>query len=253
MSPLEIAGIVFACVLVAALAGMVLRVVIPDQHFSSESRDTVKLVMGLIGTMAALILGLLVASAKTSYDAQNNELTQLSADVRMLDRFLDLYGPDARQARDLLKNVVAASIDRIWPPDRAQSANLAPLSLEGATGAFYSAVQNLSPQTDSQRYVQGQVLQMLPNMSRMRLLMYEQTSSSISWPFLSVLVFWLAILFAGFGMLTPRNATVIVTLAIGALSVAGAVFLILELSEPYAGLLQIPSTGVRNVLAMIGK
>jgi hypothetical protein len=213
----------------------------------------VKLVMGLIATMAALVLSLLVASAKTSYDTQSGEMTQLSANILMLDRMLSLYGSDAGEARELLRRIVTSSIDRIWPQDRAHSADLAPPPTQSGVGAFYMAVQSLSPRTDAQRFIHGQVLQTVANIGQTRVLMYEQTSSSISWPFLIVLVFWLCILFSGFGLLAARNATVMAALLVGALSVAGAVFLILELSQPYEGLLQIPSTGLQNTLAQLGK
>ena len=254
MSAMSVAGIVFACVFGAALLGMLLRMMLPAHHLADDSKDTVKLVMGLIATMAALVLSLLVASAKTSYDAQSSAITHLSADVVSVDRMLSLYGPETAEARGLLREIVVGMIDRIWPQDRGRGAGLAPPPwTQGAIGAFYTAVQDLSPRTGGQRFLQGQVLQTIASAGQTRVLMYEQASNSISWPFLVVLVFWLCVLFAGFGLFAARNATTTTVLLVGALSVAGAVFLILELSQPYEGVLQIPSVGLRNALAEMGK
>ena len=254
MSALGIAGIIFVCVFGAALIGMLLSMTLPKHHLADDSKETVKLVMGLIATMAALVLSLLVASAKTSYDSQSSAITQLSANVVLVDRELSLYGTEASEARVHLREAVAGMIDRIWPRDRTRGADLAPPAAQGTPlGAFYMAVQNLSPRTDGQRFIQGQVLQTLASTGQTRMLMYEQASNSISWPFLGVLVFWLCVLFAGFGLFAARNATTITVLLVGALSVAGAIFLILELSTPYEGVLQISSAGLRNALAEVGK
>ena len=86
MSAMAVGGIVFACVFGGALLGMVLRRALPAHHLSTDSKDVVKLGMGLVGTMAALALGLLLASAKSAYDAQADELRQMSATVLLLDR-----------------------------------------------------------------------------------------------------------------------------------------------------------------------
>src|SRR5258706_2839022 len=104
MSSITASLIVFACVFGGALVGVFLRSALPQQHLSAESKDIVRLGMGLVGTMAALVLGLLVASAKGSYDAQSSELTQMSANIVLLDRILAHYGPEAKQTRDMLRH-----------------------------------------------------------------------------------------------------------------------------------------------------
>jgi hypothetical protein len=124
---------------------------------------------------------------------------------------------------------------------------------QGGVATFYASVQGLSPQTDSQRFIQGQVLQLLVTIGQTRALMFQQNTAPISWAFLVVLIFWVGVLFAGFGLLAVRNATAITALLVGALSVAGAVFLVLELSQPYTGLLQISSAGLENALAVLGR
>jgi hypothetical protein len=117
MNFIAIRLIVLACVFGGALFGMFLRGVLPEQHLSADSKDTVRLGTGLIGTMTALLLGLLVASAKSFYDTQSSELTEMSAKIVLLDRVLAHYGPETKEVRDLLHGAVARTLDGLWPKD----------------------------------------------------------------------------------------------------------------------------------------
>jgi hypothetical protein len=252
MAPLNIALVIFGVIFLGALLGVGLRRRLPEQHIGESSKDVVRLVMGLIGTMAALVLGLLIASAKGSYDTQSGELVQLSAQIVQVDRMLSAYGPEANEARAQFRSAVERAVDRIWPSDHPGTANLDLPGNANVPTTSFATIANLQPQTNAQRAAQSRALEIATDLSRTRVLMYEQSGSSIAWPFLVVLVFWLLILFMGFGLFAPSNATVIVTLLVGALSVAGAIFLILELDQPYAGLMQLSSTPLRNALAQIG-
>lgn len=251
MGPMTIAGIVFGVVFLGALFGVVLRATLPDQHTKEASKDVVRLVMGLIATMSALVLGLLIASAKSSYDTQSGELVHLSTDVIQLDRILAHYGPEALQARAGFRDAVERAIERIWPQDDRGPANLALQDDKNDPDDFYAQISNLQPQTSAQRFAQARALELGAELSRTRVLMYEQAGSTIAWSFLIVLVFWLFILFMSFGLYAPANATVVAVLFVGALSVAGAIFLILELDQPYKGMMHLASTPLRNALAQI--
>ena len=143
MSPLVIGGIVFTCVLGGGLLGLVIRKALPDEHLSADTKDIVKLVVGLIGTMAALVLGLLIASAKSSYDVRSGEVTQMSANVVLLDRVMAHYGPETKGARESLRGSVASAIDRIWPDDGSRRAQVTPTT--GAEG-FYDKILTLAIQ-----------------------------------------------------------------------------------------------------------
>jgi hypothetical protein len=252
LSPIAIALVVFVCVFGGAVIGMTLHITLPGHHLDGDSKDVVKLVMGLIGTMAALVLGLLIASAKGTYDTQSSDVAQLSADVGEIDRILALYGPETKEARGALRRSVNQGIELIWPKDSVKAANLDPAAGKGQSDAFYDSIQKLSPQTDAQRFAKSQVLQITTGIAHTRLLMQAQLGGSIPMPFLVVLVSWLVLLFVGFGLLTRFNGTVISALLVGALSVAGAIFLILELDQPYGGLLRISSAPLQGVLAKIG-
>ncbi len=249
MNSLAISGIVFAFVFGGALLGILLRATLPKEHLSSESRDVVKLAMGTIATMTAVVLGLLVASAKGFYDEQSRELTEMSSRIVLLDRVLAHYGPEAKDARDLLRDSVVRMLDRVWRKDAAQTAKLEPA---GGGEVVFDKIQELSPQNDAQRSLQGRALGLAIEVGQTRLLMFEQASTSISKPLLLVVVFSLSITFASFSLHVSPNPTVIVTLILCALSVSGTLFLILEMYTPFQGLIQIPSDPLRNALAQLG-
>jgi len=229
---------------------MLIRAFLPQHHLAAESKDLVKLGMGLIGTMSALVLGLLVASAKGSFDAQRSELTQISANVILFDRILARYGPETKEVRELLRSSVAGAIERVWPKDSSQPGKLEPT---GGSEAILDKILELSPKSETQRTLLAQALKLQGDVAQMRWLLFAQRGSSIPTPFLVVLVFWLAIIFASFSLFAPPNATVIATLLVCALSVSGAILLILELDRPFAGLIQISSEPLRNALEQLGR
>jgi hypothetical protein len=251
MSSLVVSSIIFACVFGSALLGMVFRRLLPEHHLSAESKDVVKLGTGLIGTMAALVLGLMVGSAKSAYDGQKNNLVQMSVKLVLLDRALAHYGPDAKLPRDTLKTAVGRMLAQIWPDDRSQAAVLDPTAAK--VEDLYDQIQALTPKTDAQRSLQTSALSVTVDLGHLRWLLFQQSGSAISTPLLVVLVFWLSVIFASFGLMAPGNATTIVTLILCALSVSGALFLILELDRPFDGLIQMSSEPLRNALARLGQ
>lgn len=249
MSALATGSIVFICVFGGALLGMFLRSILPEQHVSAESKDAVKVGIGLIATMAALVLGLLVATAKASYDTKSNELTEMSANTVMLDRMLAHYGPETRTIREVLHRAGARTLEALWPQN-GQAPRLEPV---GGAEVLYDAIAALSPKNDAQRAIQSQALNLTIDIGKMRWLLFVQSGSSISTPFLIVLVFWLTIIFMSFGLFAPHNVTVGATLLVCALSVSGAIFLILQLDRPFEGLIHISSAPVQSALAHLGK
>jgi hypothetical protein len=239
MNSLVIALVLLGCSFGGGLLGMYLRSRLPAHELDGDSRDVVKLVMGLVATMAALVLGLLVASANTAHDRQNERLREFSANVILLDRTLALYGPEARTLRDGLRNVIRQTHDAVWSADGVRPENLNSATVQRAARANLQMVVALEPQTDTQRTLKARAFEQVDTVSRTRLQMFESRGGQIAWPFLAVLIFWISILFLGFGLLGPFNATLAVTQFLGALSVSGALFMILELNEPYGGLLRI--------------
>lgn len=250
MSSIAISLITFALVFGGALLGITLRAVLPQQHLTDESKDVVKLGVGLIATMAALVLGLLIASAKSSLETQNTEVTEASARIVLLDRVLAHYGPEAKEARDTLRSAVAGALDSVSTKDVPDPSQLK----SSASGEdVYDKIQALSPKDDKQRSIQVQALSLAIGMLQTRWLISEQRVNSVSLPLLIVLVFWLTIIFISFGLFATRNATVVVSLLISALSVSGAIFLILDMYSPYGGVIRVSSAPLRAALAHLGQ
>ncbi|HZD51101.1 MAG TPA: hypothetical protein VE178_20340, partial [Silvibacterium sp.] len=185
MNSMTISLVAFACVFGAALFGMILRALLPKQHLSADSKDTVRLGMGVIATMAALVLGLLVASAKNFYDTQSSELTQLSANVVLLDRVLAHYGPEAKETRDLLRAAVARTLDQMWHQEQQGHSQTAPTVVGGEI--LYDKIQALSPASDTQSALKAQAASMAIDLGKMRWLMFQQATTSVSVPLLVIL------------------------------------------------------------------
>jgi hypothetical protein len=256
MSSLAVTGIVFACIVGGIILGMTLRAILPEKHLSAETKDLVKLGMGLVGTMTALVLGLLIASAKGSFDTQRNGLAQLAGNVILLDRALAHYGPESEEARKMLHAAVTDMLQHTWPEENPVPGQRVEKSgTEGKYEHLYEKIQGLAPEnkTDVQRTFQAQAMKTMMDMAQSRWLLFSQKGSSISTPFLVVLVAWLTLILVSFGMFAPPNATVFITLLICALAVSSAIFLILELDRPFDGILQISSAPVQNALEQLGR
>jgi hypothetical protein len=240
------ASIVCLICLAGAAVGTGLRRVLPDHHLSPESKDVVRLGSALIATIAALVLGLLISSAKSSFDTQRSEVRQMAANFVQLDHTLELYGPEAREIRILLREAILPWVEHIWHNQMTKA------GVETGSASLaervYTGIMALAPQNEIQRAVKPQLVQVITSIASERYELYEQSDGSIPLPFLAVLVFWLAIIFASFSLFSPLNPTTIAALAVFALSASGAIFLILEMDQPFTGLLQISDAPLRSAL-----
>jgi hypothetical protein len=248
MNTILIALVISGCLFGAVWLGMLLRRLLPEHHLSSDTKDAVKLAMGLVATMAALLLGLLVSSAKGTYDAQRNQVIQMAAKIAVLDRVLGLYGPEAADPRAQLRTAVEEAVRRVWI--QARIVPLHKLTDRHAGDAVHSAIQQLDPHNDSQRLLKSQAVSLGMEIGELRALMLAQSVASISMPLLVVVVCWLVVIFFSFSLLAPPNATATLALIVSAFSVASAIFLILELDRPFGGLIQIPSEPLLNALSL---
>lgn len=250
MHSLTLSCLVFVFVFGGALLGMFLRKVLPVNHLDSESRDTIKVGMALVATMCALVLSLLISSAKSFYDAQSAELTVVSSNIILLDRTLAHYGPEADPPRKHLRMSVEEVVKRaegpMTPDSHAVSAS------NHRVDTLFDLIQDLSPKDDRQRAIQSQALSVLAGLQQTRWLIFEQELTSVSIPLFVVLIAWLTFLFISFGLFAPVNATVVGSLFVSAFSAAGAVFLILEMYSPYRGLIRISIAPLRAALAQLG-
>jgi hypothetical protein len=247
MSSVWVGLIAFACLFGSAVLGTFIRSWLPEHHQSADSQRIVSLGAGIIGTMAALVLGLLIASAKGSFDTQSNELTEMAAKIALLDRGLAVYGPEAQNSREVLQHLVDRTVAELWP-NKQHSQENASRPPRITPGELYQSIDELSPQNDLQRAIKTQATGMVAQLAEQRWLILQQRRSSVSKPLLVILIFSLAINFFTFGLFAPRNLTVIATLCVCALASAGAIYLMMEFYHPYGGLIQIPRATLQNAL-----
>jgi Protein of unknown function (DUF4239) len=252
MNPMAMSWIAFACVFGGTFIGMFLRNRLPGHHLSGDTKDVVRLGTGLIATLAALVLGLLIASANSTYETQSSQVKQLTANIVLLDRTLAQYGPETDSVRSLLRRAVASLADRIWRESGSDSGKAGPFEASDAALSFYDEILKLSPRNEAQRSLQARVVDASTDLAKTRLLLFARAGGSIPMPFLAILIFWLTVIFASFSLFAGYNATTIVALCIFALSASASIFLILELSQPFTGLMMISDEPLRNALVPLG-
>jgi hypothetical protein len=247
---LAIAPIAFACFLGSALLGMWAHRVLPEHHVKDESKDLLKLGLGIIGTSAGLVLGLLVAGASGSYNVQRANVTEMATKLALLDRVLAHYGPGSHDARQVLRTTAISVRDQMWPANGAGNSQLRPVF---AGEDVFDRIEELAPRTQEQRSVKDIALRLALDLGELRWQIYEQLTSSISIPLLVMLVFWFSVTFCGFGIVSPSNPTTVTAMALCAVSISGAIFLMLEMYSPFQGLVRISSAPIEQAVAILGR
>jgi hypothetical protein len=249
MSALSLSGIIFAVMLGGIWLGTLLRRILPKDHLNEHAKDVVRLGVGLIATVAALVLGLLIAAAKGSFDTQTTQVKQITANLILLDSVLAQYGPEALPIRQHMRSAVGSFADRLWR--EKETATSGPFEANPAEEQVYLEIQKLSPQNDFQRSLQSRAVQVGNDLAQFRFMLYVESESLIPTPFLAILAFWLVIVFASYSLFAPLNATLFTCLSLFAFSAACAIFLILELGRPFTGLMMVSSAPLRNALGAL--
>jgi hypothetical protein len=253
MSALSISAIVFVFVFGGAILGGALRSVLPTHHLAEESKDIIKLAIGLIATLTALVLGLLVGSVKGSFDAKNEDVRRIATNLVLLDRLLAQYGPAAQPARDLLRETAAsrhhALVTSHLTPTRPNESTVATAGIEGVQ----RMLRDLPVKTRAEELLQVRALEVSGELAQTRWLLAENFASSIPAPFLVVLVSWLFIIFMSFGLFAPSNGTVLAALFVCALSVSGALFLIVEMDAAFGGIIRVSLAPLTDAVERLGK
>ncbi|MGD0785278.1 MAG: hypothetical protein ABR969_05640 [Sedimentisphaerales bacterium] len=259
MISIMIGLITFTCVFGGAMLGMYLRNVLPDHHLQDDSKDAMKAGVAIVATLSALVLGLLISSAKDSLDSMNTAFTQNGARIIMLDRVLSFYGPETQEIRRQLKDTVQTMVDRMWHRDKIKKnndSNNAKTQTAKRTDGMELIVddlRNLTPQNDSQRQLQIQALQIGNDLLQSRWMVIEQAQITLPVIFLVILIFWLTILFISSGLFSPYNSTVIIVLLICAMSVSSAIYLVEDMSRPFQGMMKVSSAPLDKALQRLGK
>jgi hypothetical protein len=248
---LHTSEVAFIFIFGGALLGMLLRLVLPEPHLNPDTKDVIRLSTGLIATLSALVLGLLIASAQSTFQAQSNQIKQITANVILLDNILTRSGAEAEPVRVLLRSSVTRLVERIWSERYSDEPKTAPFEASSSANLFFDRLLELSPQNDVQRLMQTRAIQIGIDLAQTRVLLVE-SGSGIPKPFIAVLVFWLMIIFASFGLFARPNFTIVAALLASAFSASAAIFLILDLSHPFSGLMAIPSGPLAHALAPLG-
>ena len=243
MNSIAISGCAFALVLGGALLGTFLGRRLPEHHLSGENKEVVRLAMALVGTLTGMALGLLIGSAKTYYDTQGNELTQMSANVARLGEVLENYGPEANGVHETLRLAVARVLEENWPNERVENWKLSPKA--GHIQEVYDQLRVLAPKDEEHRIMQSEAVGLLRNLAQLRGLFIAQSGTTILMPLLFVMIFWMTSIFVSWGLFSRANAVSVTTFLVAALCVSGAILLILEMYTPYKGLLRLSSAPLR--------
>jgi hypothetical protein len=243
--------IALAFIFGGALVGVAIRKALPEHHLAGDTKDVIRLGTGLVATIAALVLGLLIASANSSFQTKNGQVQRITADLILLDGLLAQYGPEARPVRKLVRPAVALLVERIWGSDQSRTARSSPFKASAAGEEASAMIDTLETHSEAQRLIKARAERIGVDLMQTRLHLLEQAGNAIPIPFLAVLVFWLAIIFASFGMFSRLNPISTAALFVFALSAAAAIFLIVELSQPFSGLMQISSDPLKNALGPI--
>jgi hypothetical protein len=241
--------VAFVVIFGGALVGMFAARSLPEHHLSDATRTAVTVSVAIVGTLSALVLGLMISTASSSFSARSNEVTEISSYLVRIDRILQRYGPDAQDARAKLHAYVVAKTQELFPvagePTQTNEATA------GLLEAMQDAILSLPPTDERHSWLRTQALTLSGSLFEARWLLEQQTASTIPIPFLVLVIFWLAIVFASFGLFAPANGTAIAALLLCSMAVSGGITMILELDSPFSGLVRISAEPMRHALKII--
>ena len=237
MSSIQAGLLILTIVFSGALLGVLLGRLLPERHLSSDTKAVITVSMATVGTLSAMVLGLLVSTASSSFSTRNAEVVQFSRDLVRMDRFLRRFGPAAQTSRDLLHQYATMKYRDLFPPGGGTPSLDNPRTLT---------------MTSRQQWLQSQALQVVGEIETTRWALAQPNSSLIPLPLLGAMVIWLTVIFASFGLFTPRNATAIAALFFAAFALAAAVKIIIDM-ETLQGRVRISSLPMRQALDDINR
>ncbi|MFK4442714.1 hypothetical protein ABH944_002824 [Caballeronia udeis] len=267
MTELETAAVVFLCLLAATGLGVLVRPLLPEEHKADETVQLLKLVVGMLVTFAALVLGLLTASSKTVFDTTTADIRTYAAELIQLDNSLREYGPAADVPRHILRAYTAAAIASTWSQEPPPAGDYYQKTLgpgygtdnldSRVLGAMLERAQRytreLQPGDAFHQKLAEEALGRFDQLIQQRWKIVEEARGSASSPFDRILVFWLLVIFLCFGLIAPRNTLALVTITLGALSIASTVLVILDLDTPFTGAILVPSQPMRDALSYLNR
>ena len=249
MNELVVGLISFVAIFGSALLGIVVARALPKHHLSDQTRTAVSVSAAVVGTLSALVLGLLISTANSSFSARSSEVTAISEDLIRMNRMMQRYGPEADDVRAKLRTYATAKMQELFPasgkPSRAGEATVRMME------TTQDAMLLLAPTDEKHRWLRSQALTLSDGLLQARWLLTEQSGSHIPLPFLILLMFWLSIVFGSFGLFAPRNVTAVVLFCLCSMAVSGCITMILELDSAFSGLIRVSAEPMRQALAQI--
>jgi hypothetical protein len=240
----------FVALMAGIAAGVALRRHLGTAQLGTSQKEVVRLGAGFLATLSAVLISLMIASAKNSYDTQFAHFRTLAAYLVETDQLMAQYGLETTELRILMRQAVPAAVDRIWREKRSATQDSAFTSASLAE-QINGAIASLTPANDTQRALKRRIEEASAEIARTRLLMFADGDTAILTPFLLILIFWLAVVLASYAMFVEPDPVVIGALLVVALSISSALFLVVDLNQPFVGLMQIPKEQLRNTLAPI--
>lgn len=250
MDSVKITLISLVCLAVGVAIGIFSRSRVPEHHIANDSRDVIRLAVGLIATLVAMVLSLLISSSSNFYNSVDGEYREALASIRQLDDRLKSYGPEAEPARAMLRAVAVRAFKDRWPGGDFGPAPNPPVGRD----AFERAVLELHPQNAVQKWYQDRSLELIERLVHIQNLVRGQTRAhSVPMPLFAVVLASAAVIFASWALFVKPNGTMLAAIAVAALAVAAAIFLIVELNSPFEGLLQLPSQPAEALIETLGR
>jgi hypothetical protein len=251
MSPV----LVFFVVLVCTFGGMLLAVyvagLLPHGHLTGASKETIHAIMSVMALLAAVVLGLLIYSAKTAFDTKDAEFRHASAKVVLLDRVLAHYGPEAAEARKLLREAVEKKLAAFEPDAVRERRGKEPTFV--VVEQIQDEIRAYAPTSEAQRWLKNRALEVSGEIAEARWFLLDDLDIAMPVPFLMILVFWLALIFFCYGLFSPANATVLTVMFMCAVSLAASIYLVLEMDNSLEGPIAISTEPLRKALTKLGQ
>ena len=241
---------VFVLLSAIALTTLHLHRRLPEEHRSEATHDAVKVGVGLVVVVSALVLGLLIASVKNTFDTAARDLKRFSTEAVLLDRTLRAYGPAAVPARTLLERYIEQALAGTWPRNGRAEIVDDPRA-EQLIYQVQDTILGLLPDNPKQRALSDELRSEVRRLIELRWILVEEASTSLNVPLVSVLVIWLSLIFASFGYNAPRNTVVMITFVLCAASIGGALFLIIQMDQPFQGLIKVSPAALEAALSHI--
>lgn len=251
MYSLIIALTAFLFTFVGVGGGWLIKRLLPGHQVPDSCKEIVKTASGLMATLVALVIGLLVSSAKSSYDITNNSLTQLGAKSIILDRIMQRIGPDAQPLRVAMARALEGAMEKIWPSDFSKAPDMEAIEKDRDGGEILERISALPAKTEEQKKLRDQAEKTMAEILQARWYIIEQNQNVLPPMLIAMLILWLTILYLFFSLLAPHNGLALFSLAFSALSVSTALFIIMELNRPFQGVVRVSKAPLEKALQIM--